>query len=81
MDMNMDQWWNDTDMGNLKCSEKNLSHCRFIHHKSHIDYCGVDARPSQWEACAEPHKLQHSFALCCIPLLFWLMSTSWKCLL
>jgi len=45
MAMNMDQWWNDADRGNLKYSEKNLSHCHFVHHKSHIDYCVVDARP------------------------------------
>jgi hypothetical protein len=47
MDVNMDQWWNDTDRGNLKYSEKNLSHCCFIHHKSPIDYYRVDARPPQ----------------------------------
>jgi hypothetical protein len=47
MDMNMDWWWIDTDRGNLNYSEKNLSHCHFIHYKSHIHYNGVDARPSQ----------------------------------
>jgi hypothetical protein len=47
MDMNIDQCWNDTDRGNLNYSEKNMSHCHFIHCKSHIDYGGVDARPLQ----------------------------------
>jgi hypothetical protein len=28
--------WNDTDRGNLKMSEKNLSQRHFDHYKSHI---------------------------------------------
>jgi hypothetical protein len=27
--------WNDIDKGKPKNSEKNLSHCHFVHHKSH----------------------------------------------
>jgi hypothetical protein len=30
-------WWNDTDMGKPKNSEKNLSQCHFFHHESHMD--------------------------------------------
>jgi len=26
----MEQWWNDTDRGNLRYWEKNLSHCQFV---------------------------------------------------
>jgi hypothetical protein len=29
-------WWNDTDRRKLKNSGKNLSHCHFVHHKSHV---------------------------------------------
>jgi len=31
----MEQWWNDTDRGKLKCWEKNLSQCHYIYQKSH----------------------------------------------
>jgi hypothetical protein len=26
----MEQWWNDTDRGNLRYWEKNFSHCEFM---------------------------------------------------
>jgi hypothetical protein len=29
--------WNEIDRGNLKYSEKNLSQCYLVHHKSHGD--------------------------------------------
>jgi hypothetical protein len=29
--------WNETDWGKPKYSGKNLSQCRFVHHKSHTD--------------------------------------------
>jgi hypothetical protein len=29
--------YNDTDRGNQKNYEKNLSQCHFVHHKSHMD--------------------------------------------
>jgi hypothetical protein len=30
-------WWNDTERGKSKNSEKNLFQCHFVHHKSHMD--------------------------------------------
>jgi hypothetical protein len=33
----MEEQWNDTDRGKLKNSEKNLSQCHVVHHKSHMD--------------------------------------------
>jgi hypothetical protein len=35
--MNMEQWWNDIDKEKLKDSEKNVSQCHFVHHKSHME--------------------------------------------
>ena len=37
MMMSRGQWWNDSDRGNLKYTEKNPSECQLVHHKSHSD--------------------------------------------
>jgi hypothetical protein len=46
----MKHWWNNTDREKLMHSEKSLSQCHFIHHKSHMDLAGIfsnlrDERP------------------------------------
>jgi hypothetical protein len=33
----MEHQWKEIDRGKPKYSGKNLSQCRFVHHKSHID--------------------------------------------
>ena len=38
------QWMND-DRRKLKYSEKNLSQCHFVHHKSHTNWPGIDPGP------------------------------------
>ena len=37
---------------NVKCSQKILSTCHSVHHKSHIDTPGVEPELSWWEASA-----------------------------
>jgi len=34
--MGMEHWWNGIGKGKLKYWERNLSHCHFVHHKSHM---------------------------------------------
>jgi hypothetical protein len=45
----MKQRWNETDRGNPKYSEKNLSQCHFVDHKSHMDRPGIEPGPPQSE--------------------------------
>ena len=33
----MERWWNDTEGGEPKYWDKNLSQCHCVHHKSHFD--------------------------------------------
>jgi hypothetical protein len=43
----MEQRWNETDRGKPKYSEKNLSQCHFVYHKSHIDRLRYRTRSSE----------------------------------
>jgi hypothetical protein len=42
---NMEQRWNNTDRGTPTSLVKNLPHCSFICHKSHIDSPGSESEP------------------------------------
>ena len=37
-------WWNDTDKGKFKFSDKNSSECYFVHNKSHMDWSETQAK-------------------------------------
>jgi hypothetical protein len=45
----MEHRWNETDRGKPKYSEKNLSQCHSVHHKSHMDWHGIETGPPQFE--------------------------------
>jgi hypothetical protein len=40
--MSMEQWWNDTDRGKPKYWERNLFQWHFVHHKSNVDWPGIE---------------------------------------
>jgi hypothetical protein len=46
----MEHWWNEIDRGKPKYSEKNLSQCHSVRHKSHMDCPGIEPGPPPWEA-------------------------------
>lgn len=48
--MGIERWWNDTDSGRPKCSQKNLSHCHIAYHKSHMDWPEIEPGPPLCEA-------------------------------
>jgi hypothetical protein len=46
----MEYRWNEIDRGKPKYSVKNLSECHLVHHKSHMDWTGIEPGPPRWEA-------------------------------
>ena len=42
--MSMEDRWNDTDGGRPTYSEKNLSQCRFVHHKTLTKWPGIETK-------------------------------------
>jgi hypothetical protein len=49
--VNMEHWWNDTDSRKLKYSKENFSqHHHFVHHKSYMQWLGIEPGPLWWQA-------------------------------
>jgi len=56
---NMEHQWNDTD-GKPKYSDKNLSQCQFVHHKSHMDPLAYNL--GLWGERTATNHLSHGMA-------------------
>jgi len=48
-------WQNDADTGGPTYSEKNLSQCNLVYHKSYKDWRCIETGPSPWFALDWPH--------------------------
>jgi len=52
--MKYDHWWNDTDRGKPKHSEKHLLQYHSVHHKSHMGWSGFEPGSLWWETGDQP---------------------------
>jgi hypothetical protein len=47
--MNMQHWSNDSDSTKIMFLNTHLSRCHSLHHKSHMNWPGIEPRPMQWK--------------------------------
>jgi hypothetical protein len=51
--------WNWQSKTEVLGGEKNLSQCHSVHHKSHMDWPGIETGPPRWEAADYPPEPWH----------------------
>jgi hypothetical protein len=51
--------WDDADRGILTYLEKTLTHCYFVHHKSHTTCCGIEEGTRQQNVGVKPPEPRH----------------------
>jgi len=48
--MSIKHWWNNDDSDKQKDLDKNQNQWHYVHHKSHMDWNGIEHGPSWQEA-------------------------------
>jgi hypothetical protein len=62
--MRLEHWWNDTDRGKQKYSEKSLPQWHLSYYNSHLAWPRTKPRPPRWEAGEWPPDSQHGLLAC-----------------
>jgi hypothetical protein len=68
--MNIEEQWNDIERGKLKNSEKILSQCHFVHHRSHWTDLGANLGHRGEKPAT--NRLSYGTALMYVLVLFFL---------
>lgn len=69
--MSMERWWDDTDRGKVKCSERNQPHWQFVQRNCHMT--GLMSKPGLRVQAAK--SLECSVTYSCSPFNFLSFAT------